>query len=77
MHPGSCDEAIQTLMLCSNLANRSIEACCILDIDLAVMNRASKLADPLFGFVVFMSGLWQAVDTIHWDLVNSLVYTNG
>ena len=55
MYTSSCNEAIQSLMLLGNFCHGYVESDGILDVDLAVMDRASELSDALFRFVVVWS----------------------
>lgn len=47
----SCDEAVQPLMLLGNFRHCYVEPDGVLDVYLAVVDRASELSDALFSFV--------------------------
>ena len=58
LHASGCNEAIKPLVLLCDLCHSNIKAHGILNVDLAVMDRSSKLSDAFLRLVVVGCRFW-------------------
>lgn len=64
-------------MSCSNRTHDFIESGSILNIDLPVMDRSSKLTNAIFCLVKLLRGLCETIYAVHCDAVSFAVLSRG
>lgn len=65
MHASGSDETVQALVLGGDVFYGRIESDGILDIDLAVMDGAAELVNPLFGLEEFCRWFRKSVNAVY------------
>jgi hypothetical protein len=66
LHSSGRNETIQALMFGGNVRDGRIESSRVLHVYLAVVDRASELADTLLGFVKVRRRFIESIDAVDW-----------